>query len=202
MQSIFEFGEAELSRSISGCQAKSFFQLKKAVDFNRLLKLIKRVSEILKEEPKFTLNKVSLISKRSKHNTTLLNELHQGMVRKIYADYKKEEASDVDFCHKRFEDFLRATQFILKLDRDTSVDFDRAPSLQQIICSLRAKGRILDNDELQFKHSVFTPTVEAINAEGNVETSGSVWEHIHGELSHNGKSYFFVDGEWYEVQIY
>lgn len=52
----FGFANAALKRKVSGCMAKSSFQINKAIGFDTLLPLIKRFTEILKQPENFTLN--------------------------------------------------------------------------------------------------------------------------------------------------
>ena len=195
----FGFSEGDLKRTVSGCQAKSSFQINKAIDFDTLLLLIKRFAEILKLPEKFSLNKVTLISKRNPTNVKLISELNEHLIEKIYDDHKNGLIPDVDFCHKEFEVYLTASLFFISLDRNEWIELHNPPSLAEVILELQNTGRCLDDDAFQFKESVLYRMLTTKDEENRFLTSDTVLDHIHGEITHKDNVYFIVDGEWYQI---
>jgi uncharacterized protein (TIGR04141 family) len=196
----FGFPEGELKRKVSGCLANASFQIKKAVDFDTLLTLIDRFVYILDEiKPKFTLNKVELINKRNSRNHQLIQELNAWAIDQLYADHKKGVRSDIDFCHKDFENYLTASCFQISLNKSEIIEEDEAFTLQELIRKLQANNSLLDNGVEEFKHSVLFRQIYTQDEEGIEMTRGTVLEHVHGEFGYQDKTYFLVDGEWYRI---
>jgi uncharacterized protein (TIGR04141 family) len=195
----FGFAEADLNRSVSGCQAKSSFQINKAIDFDTLLSLVKRFVDILKLPEKFVLNKVTLISKRDSKKVKLLKALNTALVEKIYEDYKAGNIPDVDVCHKDFELYLTASLFYIIIDKEERIELHNPPSLMEIIHELQKVDRLLDDDVFQFSGSVLNRTLLTRDENDTLLTADRVLDHIHGEITDEGKTYFIVDGEWYEI---
>lgn len=195
----FGFLEADLNRSVSGCQAKSSFQINKAIDFDTLLSLVKRFVDILKLPEKFALNKVNLISRRDPKRAKLLKALHTALIDKIYEDYKAGNTPDVDLCHKEFEVYLTASFFYIVVDKEERIELHNPPSLMEIIQELRKADRLLEDDVYQFSGSVLDRTLLTHDENNTYLTADKVIDHVHGEITHDGKTYFIVDGEWYEI---
>jgi len=195
----FGFAEADLNRSVSGCQAKSSFQINKAIDFNTLLSLVKRFVDILKLPEKFSLNKVNLISRRDPKRATLLKALNTTLVEKIYEDYKAGNHPDVDVCHKEFEPYLTASFFCIIIDKEEQIELHNPPSLMEIIQELRKAERLLDDDVFQFSGSVLNRALLTRDENNTYLTADKILDHIHGETTYENKPYFIVDGEWYEI---
>lgn len=77
---IFGFSKNDLKRKVSGCLAKTSFQINKRIDFETLLTVISKFSEILKKERNFSLNKVTQISKRSNNGKKLIEILENNLI--------------------------------------------------------------------------------------------------------------------------
>jgi uncharacterized protein (TIGR04141 family) len=199
LSKTFGFSEADLQRSVSGCQAKSSFQINKAIDFDTLLSLTKRFSDILKLPEKFALNKVNLLSRRNPRNSVLLKELNEQLIEKIYNDYKDGNIPDVDLCHKEFELYLTAPLFYISIDKDPPIELHNTPSLMEIIQELKKVDKLLDDDVYLFKGSVLHRMLTTKDENNRYLTGDTVLDHLHGEITYKNKVYFIVDGEWYEI---
>lgn len=195
----FGFKEEELKRKVSGCLAKSSFQISKAIDFPTLLRLVRRFTEILGFAQNFALNKVSHISKRQKKNHALINQLNERLVNVLFDDCVNEVESDFDFCHKEFDKYRIASVFTLKLPDNETIEFEEPVHLGILVEQLRKEERLLLDDSTFFKHSVLELFIEAADNDGNILTNGKVLEHLHGEVNLGEKVYFIIDGEWYEI---
>jgi uncharacterized protein (TIGR04141 family) len=198
---IFGFPESQLKRDVSGCLAKSSFQINKALSFDMMLGLIQRLTEILKQEAKFALNKVEQISRRSRQNAALLENLQEKLISDLYTSCKNGEDPDVDFCHKNFEEYLTASYFTIPLDKEEPIEFDDPPGLPDIIRELRKRKAYFDEDVHFFYRSLLDRQLctYTLDSDGQPSLSDDVLKHIHGEIVHEKNHYFRVDGEWYRI---
>ncbi|HSZ35329.1 MAG TPA: DUF6119 family protein [Puia sp.] len=200
LTTTFGFSPLDLSRDVSGCMAKSSFQISKAINFDTLLSLIKRFTVILAEEPKFALNKVQIISRRSPNNTALLNDLAIKFIEDLYQECKKDHpAPDLDFCHKDFEKYLSASDFLIPLADNAKIKLHTPPDLLEIIREIRRHGQYLDDDVDFFKHSLLKRELFTFDENGTRLTQDNIMNHLHGELEFKGSNYFLVDSEWYQI---
>jgi len=198
LTSTFGFNEKDLTRKVSGCLAKSSFSIGKSVDFITTLELVKRFTIILKQKPKFALNKVELLSK--KKYASLVNELDDFLQQKIYDDWKNTGSSDVDICNKEFEKYLTAARYELTTEDSQIITFDNAPTLGNLIFELIKHSALKSDDLFNFKCSVLWLRIKTFDENGVLLTDNSVLEQMHGEVEYNGNHYFFLDGEWYKIE--
>lgn len=191
------FGDHEIKREKSGCQAKSSFQLTKALNFNQLFQVIKNLTEIRKGKEEFTLNKVHLISRRKSRSVT--DELDEKFMQQLFEKWTTGQMLDVDFCHSKFAEYLTASQYIIKQGRTTHYDDDEIMELPMLIRYLKNKDAFFDHEFEFFKHSMLENQLLTFDDNGNMLTHETLWAHVHGELEYKGKVYFRVDGEWYRI---
>jgi uncharacterized protein (TIGR04141 family) len=195
----FRFSKESLKRIKSGCLAKTSFKINKSISFPELIHLTKAFGTLLKRDPKFALNKVNLIDKRKKQNHGLLQALNEHFVEHLYQQYKKGQPFDVDLLNKEYEKYLDASTYVFPLNDEEEVEFDDAPTLQELIDELVDADSLFTDGVEDFKHSVMLKQLTAKDEEGIVLTSESVLKQLHGELKHDRKNYFYVDEDWYEV---
>lgn len=200
LKNIFGFKENQLKRNTSVCMAKDSFQINKSIDFDTTLSLVSKLAEVMKKKQKFSLNKVEHLTRRKMQNQELLEKLDVWAKNSLYNDCVKGEDPDVDFCHAKFDSFLNADTIHLLIDRGTPLDIPRHSSFGDIIKILKRNGDYVDTDEYFFKASVLDRIIVAYDSEGQKLTSGSVFEHVHGEFTYDGKTYFLIDKEWYTIR--
>lgn len=196
----FGFPQKELRKKVSGCLAKSSFQISKSVDFETLLHLVEKFTAILKQKEKFSLNKVTQLNKRHVPNRKLIDELDEWLRDYIFNTCKKHQEPDIDFCHKNFEPYLTASGYLIVLGDKDFIKFDDPFTLTDLIRELKKKKCYEDNDVTEFKHSVLLRNVESIDEEGVSRTHGTVMEHINTEITYKDRTYFRVNCEWYLIQ--
>lgn len=194
----FGFDVDDLKRG-SAALFKSSFKINKAIDFPKLLNLVERFEEIMKLPPKYALNKVHLINPRHPQGVELIEKLDMLLMEELYEDCKKDRASNVDLCHSEFETYLEASRYLLWLNQEETISFDDAPTFIELVRELKLKGAYSDEDFYQFKHFVLLRWLGTYDDVGYELTGGRVIEHIHGEVRHEGNSFFKVDGSWYRV---
>lgn len=194
----FKFSKPSLKRIKSGCLAKTSFKINKSIQFEELFPLTKAFTNILQREPRFALNKVSIIT-RKKHNFDLLNSLEQAFISKILENYLNNNDVDVDILHKDFVTYLEAVTYTLTINTEDAAVFEDRPTLSDIIREIDNTGSLDTNDATDFKYSVLQKGLASSNEDGTVITRGSVYQHLHGEITYENKSYFRIDEEWYQV---
>ena len=193
----FGFSKKDLRKENSGCLAKSSFKINKAINFNELLNLIKRIDTILKQPEKFTLNKV--VHLRGKRFEKLVKELEDEMYQQIFNDYKAGQAPDFEICNSKFEEYLTAEKYIIELSGNEFIEFDHRPNWSKIIREIKSKKSIEDNDYFQFKHSVLLRKLAAYDTNDNRITHDTIFDHLNGEIVYKGDSFFHIDKGWYQI---
>jgi uncharacterized protein (TIGR04141 family) len=201
MTGVFGFLPNDVKSKGSGCTAKDSFQLGKSVDLDVLLKNIKTYVDLIENtESNFTLNKVIPILKKSTIGQKLIQELRDELVNQLYHDCTNHNNFNIDFCHPDFEDYRAAENFKLILDRETVIDLeDEEPSLEVVIREVRNLDRLIMDEPATFRLSVLDNEIKSYDGEGNLLTTGTVLQHLHGEVNYNGNTYFLIDGQWYRV---
>lgn len=196
---VFAFSEKELRKEVAGCLAKDSFKINKSIDFQTLLTLIERLHELLHKKANFSLNSVFHISKRQRQNKVLIEELEEWLIDTIYDLCKRGETVDIDFCHREYEKYLSAENYTIFIGKGETIEFDTGFGISDLISKLKFSESYFDEDVDLFRHSVLYRKIESKDEEGKTLTNGNVLDHINGEFNYNGKTYFRIDKEWYQI---
>jgi uncharacterized protein (TIGR04141 family) len=195
----FGFSKAELRRGSAACLAKSSFQINKSLSFTQLLAICARLSAISRLKPKFALNKVILIQNRGERNKRLLKELHEHMIEVLYDHCLNDQLPDFDFCHEDFEAYYSSASHQVYISGDP-LTYKEPVNVQRILADMKKKRVLHMDDPVYFKHSFLEIFLTTFDADGESLTSGTILEHFHGEVTYKGRSFFFIDGQWYLIQ--
>ena len=193
----FGFSNKNLRKETAGCLAKSSFKINKAINFNELINLIKRIDVILRRPEKFTLNKV--VHLRGKRFEKLVEELKDEMYKQIYEKHKARETPDFEICSSNFEQYLTAEKYIIELGAKEFIEFDHRPVWEAIIREINKRKSLEESDYYQFKYSVLMRKLASYNSDGNRITYDTVFDHLNGELFYKGNSFFHIDKGWYQI---
>ena len=193
----FGFSKEDLRKENAGCLAKSSFKINKAIDFDGLLNLIKRIDVILGKQEKFTLNKV--VHLRGKRFEKFIKELEEEMYKQIFNDYKAGQTPDFEICNSKFEQYLTAEKYIIELNSKEVINFHHRPEWSKIIKALKSKKWIEEGDYIDFKHSVLLRKMAAYDTINNKITYDTIFDHMNGEIIYDGTSYFHIDKGWYQI---
>jgi uncharacterized protein (TIGR04141 family) len=196
---IFGFSKKGLKKKISGCLAKTSFQINKSIDFDTLLRVVSKFSTILKKDRNFSLNKVTQISKRSDNGKKLIERLESQLISELYIACKSNQTPDFDFCNKDFESYFSASNYIIERGRDTLKEYDELFNLETLISDLKQEGVLLFDSIEEFRLSFLNAYVHSFDEEGEKLTSGTILEHFHGEVFFDNRTYFIIDCEWYVI---
>ncbi len=200
LKDTFGFSDKQLKRSKSVCMAKDSFQISKSVDFNTMLILVSKLAVIMNKKPRFSLNKVEHLSKRKTQNLQLIEKLESWAINVLYNDCIKGDAPDVDFCHSKFDTFLSADIVQILIEKGDPIEVPKHSTFGDIVRLLKKNGDYFDEDECFFKVSVLDRIIVSYDNDGQKLTSGSVFEHVHGEFTYDNKTYFLIDKEWYTIR--
>jgi uncharacterized protein (TIGR04141 family) len=193
----FGFSKDDLRKETAGCIAKSSFKINKAINFDELLNLIKKIDDILDGPSKFTLNKV--VHLRGRRFEELVEKLNEEMYKQVFNEYKAGNVPDFEICHSNFEQYLTAESYILELSSKEYGEYHHRPNWEQLIKDIKDKKFIEDKDEIDFKHSVLFRKLASYDSGGNRVTYDTLFDHLNGELVYKGNSFFHIDKGWYRI---
>ena len=193
----FGFSKDDLRKETAGCLAKSSFKINKAISFDELLNLIMRIDEILNRPEKFTLNKV--VQLKGKRFEELVEKLKQELYEQIYKIYNSGQIPDFEICNSNFEQYLTAEKYIIELDDKKDITFNHMPEWDSIIREIKKTDSVEDEDYLQFKYSVLNRKIAAYDADERRVTYDTIFDHLNGEISCEGDTYFHIDKGWYQI---
>ena len=186
------------------CDVKNSFKIRKRVDFQTAVRLIKKLKDEfernLTDEEKtsfYFLNTIRII--KNKDEKTNLNR----NLTEIAFNYLKNSNPDVfdyDFCHKNYSDFLEADKYIAKKGKSEIGDWQEIENAQQILDSLKDKIELANIDDFEEDFTKRIKIVSEHTEDPFLDTSDSIICHLHGELSVDDKTYFLIDKEWCFVE--
>jgi uncharacterized protein (TIGR04141 family) len=194
----FGFSKADMRRGSAACLAKSSFQINKSISFRQLLGICGRLTAIGRLPAKFALNKVILIQNRGSRSKKLLEDLNEHLIQVMYNYCRKGELPDFDFCHEDFAAFYSSVRHSVYVAGDP-LTYNEPVDLRRILADMKRKGLLHMDDAVYFKHSFLGVIMTTFDSDGEPLTSGTILEHFHGEVTFDGRSYFFIDGQWYLI---
>lgn len=196
----FGFLESEIKRG-SGCIAKSSFQLNKSIDFETLMqKVLPGMDAIMRLRPRFKLNKVQLISKHGEANKQRRADLKSKLWGQLFKRFSQGARYEIDFdlCHREFDKYFSAHTTKLFHAGKEKYSFDGPLSdVDDLFDVLRSDESFDDADEMDRYMSQCD--LKTYDENDNELTRGKFLAHIHGDVREGRKTYFYVDGDWYEI---
>lgn len=187
-------------------EAGSALTIKRSVEINKLLECLDWIGKILDKDPtsqqeedfKF-LNDIKEISARK--SADLLSKLKEQLGQDIFDAMKAGAMIDLDFSHKDFLHYQDANTYCFE-NKNIEPWEDMPPTASEVINALNDSGQFDDcRDGADVASILKNVSFHAINRNTPQDSqSGSVFNHLHGEVAYKGKKYFFIDGKWYEAQ--
>jgi len=202
-----EFKKYELDENLSLLEVGSYFSLRKKLDFEGLLKLVKDVDKIREENEPVQLTLFVKIN-----DSNLVNELDETLKEIIVDDIilhntpieaKTNQNDIIEVVHpSKLELFYECDNFLIRSKysrgkNDIEIN-DRSKlyfectrhifnSLESITDRFDAKGKLY--------------TLNIIGQIGSSDkTYGHFFSHITAEIEHVNKKYFRIDGHWYLLE--
>lgn len=197
----FDFAKEDVKKESMGCLAKTSFQIAKAIDFSRMLEIAAKITKIWARDPKFPVNHAKQLSGKPQ-NKELVAELNRQLLLEIYEKVARGELDlDFDLCNKNFAEYLSAHSYRLRspLRGADPKEYDENPTLESVLEYLVDSIPAMTSSPEVFEETLRRSYIESRDADNKILTSGSLPQHLHGELTLRGKIYFFIDGKWYQI---
>lgn len=196
---IFGFTAIDLKND-SLCIAKNSFSLKKSVSFPELLAIITKCQALLKKKRIAEINNVERITKS---NSLLLEALEEEVEKNLYLNYQDSKSHfSVEISHKEFEKYFSSSYSILNITiRKSKYEFNFEEILrdvEQIIDYIRETSDDLTYDE--FQKAIDSAYLRSYDTDGNILTQETLYHHFCTEISLDGKSYFLIEKDWFEIR--
>ncbi len=181
---------------------KSSFTFRKLITIDQVIGVVKEIQSLLLQDPTDSQNETfrfldtlkEVVSKKQK------DDLRNALFKDIY-DFVKStnQECDFDFCHpKEMTKFLYGINFKIHHGIEWQ---DESPSATEVLIKLReADNAVIDKTSFEtFKDRFSKMPMTFEEDENGITISDSLWKYFHGEIRVGNKTYFFIDGHWYEI---
>lgn len=135
------------------------------------------------------LDAIKVLNPRKKKD--LIGRLKTVLAKKIFAS---RDYSNIAVAHIDASLYDNATSYAVSQGKDSIYEGDIRPELSDIVNSMA-----IDIDDLLANFTSVTIRTENTDYGAGFGTSGPLINHLHGEIRHEGKTYFLLAGKWYEV---
>jgi uncharacterized protein (TIGR04141 family) len=196
----FGFNLKDLN-SNSLCIAKDSFSIKKSISFDELLKIIKKCEYLLENEIPIEINSVNKVPRSE---AILKENLFDTLTTHAYQNYiDSNNFYSIEISNKEFDKYLQATKTMLRFHfrrkfQEIIID-DVFREFQSVILEIfNACGDSLKYDE--FKKIIESATLETFDENNVTLTYENLSSHFCSEIIYNGKSYFLLEKDWYEIK--
>ena len=187
------------NRNVIGCKASDSLQINESLSFEKFIDLIRHIEKLKDNPTRGTINKIRRIPKKNSKKDIL----DQVLLKNLYENYKNKNDSMYEICFfKEYEKYFQCEQQTLYFPRSVDSDFKRPfdrgviTRLQTFFELMPQKGLGLVNKD-EFELIIMETRIRSHNAEGS-DLEARFWNHLHSEVSYDGRNYFFFGGDWYE----
>ena len=190
-----------------------YILIKKSIDIQRLPQLAKwlleKFSTQLTEDQRRSFDYLNCLEKISRfRDKDLINRLNCEYTGYLLQEQPEKHATEVDFAHSRYNDFLLATSFKIFGHSGEPVEFaaeyvyDSEPA-PFVLSKLRAYVNEVKGDE-EFDGEGIYELFKGIKMEvqtGDILSSfsSSIMSYFQGEFTLDGVTYFRIDNDWYRA---
>ena len=195
------FKEDDIKRE-SGCVVKSSFKINKAITFKQLIKIINCLESILEGEQPISINNVKKLTKK---NILLLQKLKDELFNQLWERFEKPyDSYSFDLCHKDFEKYLTASEYIVKKGSSrknffNDYKFDELLEIDDIFRELKKSNDNPSNKD-EFRELIKYFKIYSFDEDGNELTRDSLQAHLLGDVTYNSMKYFHIDKIWYQIK--
>lgn len=181
------------SKKAKNCLAKSSFKIGTSIDMVTFLKILGEIEKLLKKKPFFDINNIRELSK--KRDKDLILQLEETMLDQLKTAVQEDDFSEFDFNHEDIESFIKADKYkvVIGMKQESFDFFDPSRIFETL------KESLLTDDASFTVENLKKVQIYAEDNDGNTLTRGNLLEHMHTEISLNGKSYFKIDKKWFEL---
>jgi len=172
------------------CIAKNSFKLNQSITFDEMIKIVTKLNEIMKNDANFTINEIKILD--NKKDETLIQSLKKEVLENLWHNKYNIEIIEekLDFVHKDIDKFLLADRF-----KCYRTNYDNIKTLfSEIINEIKSKSK--EN----FIKVFDTYNVSSFDEDDNILTEDKLFNHLIYEVNYNGKSYFLINGKFYQIE--
>ncbi len=200
----FGFDQSEIKKDV-GVIGKTTFIINKSINLDRLVEVIKGIIEVLKTAPIVRLNKVKLLSPRVSQHKALVHELEEKLLMEILTNLENANFKvDFDICHSEFEKYLLATGYNIRIGHSVTDFFtnnlDKIDDISFIHSIVTEKALNYQDNKMEIIELLKSIIIISYSSETKIQTKGLLIKHLSGQITYQGKSYFFMEGIWYELE--
>lgn len=183
--------------------AGSALKIRKSVEINKLVQVFTWVDKVLSEDIsteqveafKF-LNGLKEINPRK--DASLIQDIKNSMATQIRTAIIAGENIDFDFSHRYFINYQSAEKYEFEGDAETSWPYP--PSVEEVFEDMKNDGLLPAVDATDLLSALDSTYFLAVSNDELNSTRGSILDHLHGEVEHDSKHYFLVDGKFYVAE--
>ena len=198
----FGFDKTDID-SDSLCVAKNSFTIKKSINFKQLSEIIIKCEDLIKTvNPAVEINSIKKLTKTHKDLIGNLNKELDKSIIEYYSGSGNSVDISIELCHKDFDKYLHADNFILEFKiKDIIKEFEFDEPLKNIVDVIKQireeKLNLTDKELLSLINNAH---ITSKDSNGDVQTKDLLKNHFYTEVAYDGKSYFLIDGEWFEIK--
>lgn len=184
------------------CTGKSVFKITKTIDTTQLFNIIKKLKPLLTEAEDI-FNSVKYISNKGvdKVKIALLNET---LLRTVYDKIKDGNIQlPFDISHRDYKQYHTASHFQIFYNGKPMYDekLDEAPTDFQFLLDAADTDAVVLSDFMQFCEFIDKVEIYSYDSsESRVLTRGKLIKHLCGEIQYEGKTYFYIDERWMQLE--
>jgi len=183
--------------------AGSALKIHKAVEIGKLVEVLSWIDQVLDEtispeqvEAFKFLNGLREVNIRKE--ASLIQDVRASMATQIRAAIIANEPIDFDFSHKFFTLYQSADRY--EFDGSPGTFWSYPPSAEEVFEDMKNDGLLPAVDAIDFLEILDKTNFLAVGVDELNSTRGSILDHLHGEVEHDGKHYFLVDGKFYVAE--
>ncbi len=181
-------------------EMKSSFTFKKSVDLGQVVNLINAVQSLPELEPerkeKFKYLDTLAEVKPKKLKEALEKEFH-AILFEAFTSGNFDTTDSFDFCHpENITDFLGGNEYMVG---DVSLNIEHAPRSSEVLIFIKTNNLVNYHEGLdEFQKNFLQQDFFFKPFDGDEIIGAKLRKYFHGEVTYEDKTYFYVDGRWYQ----
>lgn len=192
----------DFSKKDITCTGKSAFKITKTIDTKQLFNIIDKLKPLLQQSEDI-FNSVKYISNKGSDKDKL-NLLNKELLKRIYEDIKEGKSElPFDISHREYRQYHTAAHFqIFYNDKPIYKEkLDEPPSNFQFLLDVAESDTVVLSDFETFCEFIGKIDIYSYDAsEYNILTRGKFIKHISGEITLDGKTYFYINERWMQLE--
>ncbi len=184
------------SRNGCSCFAGSGFRLSHALTISDVLALCNKLSERLQGPVLMELNDISELQEDNPNIKDLKSKLIC-MIKDIVSGHS--DNYELDFIHKEIFKFLYAETMIIKADDNINCGSLTIDASAIEVINMVGTQLNQNLNDVDMWNALKRIRINTYNDANRKQTSGTLLEHLHGEVVYNNKTWFYLNGKWLSI---